>query len=381
MNYENIDRFLLRFFESIQLFLYIILALIVIVFVYIIFSLIKRIINIYSPYKKLSIPNDFMQMVNNLNYNIQDLQNKKAKAKKFEICEISLLFVAVIGLIIGVVSRLFIINKNISDISSIIAIISILLYFIIVFVGKKAKSEYKASYVKQLITNVLDLVDTDLKYSVKNAENYDIGSNVRTYINTTNTIVTHSFLPNDQAESENDYTSSKLDLRRYNKFVSDEFINIEFNGMDIKSRNIRTEVIYRSLLTRSNHFRTLFSGLFVTVNGNNTFNNDYSKISTYNITSDSSGVRKFVVHDINRDKKINSSFFSDEINRYLLHFYDTYGIDYDVSFENDKIYFRFFTQYKLEPNSLNKIDDTQLLYSYFVIFKFIIGFTKKYFNS
>lgn len=128
----------------------------------------------------------------------------------------------------------------------------------------------------------------------------------------------------------------------------------------------------------------IFQGIFATVNCNKS-SGAYIKISKnkLKILNKNSKVemesrefeKNFDVDAVN--KIIAMTILTPDTIEYITDFYNKYKLNFEIIFNGDKIYLRFFTGQMFEPkifgNSMNK----KLLYTYYSILEFVIEITRK----
>jgi len=311
-----------------------------------------------------SIPENFKRLFENISNNsFENLEKSRTKLvflKKATSISLVLLVIGIIVVLIGNID---------SSIPMYIVIFLVLLYTILYILQNKSSLQYNRIYSEELVSNFITLLDTGLKYG-ENTFFQDLSS-VKIYLDTVSPSLSQALYSSNENEVKKEYLSANFNRTYFNRFVSYDLMNFDFDSNNVKMRNI----YLKRRIYGFHNLDILFNGIFTTVNcsfqvGTRT------RVSTLNTNSNNSNdTNKFNVY--NEDELNTSIFLNKEITEILSEFYNTCGINFEISLDKDKIFFKFFTGKKLEPTAFTESTNIELLYTYFCIVKFIIDLTKK----
>lgn len=317
-------------------------------------------------YKFEKLPSDFKDKVSSLAYNENiELRKSRVKVRNLIICQIVSFAIAFISILISAVIS----NENI--IFGIIAFVFTLIAIISMVINIKYKKDYYLVFGENIMPKILKLINNDLQYKSDNISN---NSAIVDILNAYHTKVPDSKISNSYLESKEDYKNAKFDnidiYSRYVNFQVQNFANISFKDNEIKINKVyMSEYVYRSFS------KLIFNGIFVTVKCN-IYLGDYNRIVSNNVINkeNKEGEANFIILN-------NSNHLPTNVLELLSKFYNDYGINYELSYENNKIYFKFYSGDKLNPKPFYNSDNLEQLYLYYGIIKFIIDFTDKISNK
>ena len=329
------------------------IVLLIDLFVIIMFNVIIHIIKKEKYKSKVSIkdiPEEFEDLYRNLyEKHIRLLEIKRLKII-FE-------FIILIGVFIW---GFVIINKYKIDAESLTGILisvgGAIIFIIAVARIMYNNDKYKKYYKNEIIANFIKLLNDKLLYR-------------------------HGDLENSQIEKE--YRIAKFDSKAFNKMHIDDVISgYVFDDIFIKLYNIDVKYIHDS--GDDELVIDKFRGIFSFVKSKTEFNtyikilkNKIKFIDRNNRTQmDSQEFEKYF--DIySQDKILAMRILTSDTMEYLIDFYKKFNLKFEIVFNNDKIYFRFFTGDIFEPRILRKSMNKKDLFIYYSILKFIIDVTKK----
>ena len=239
-----------------------------------------------------------------------------------------------------------------------IIIVGFICFFIAIFFlykNIKYKNQYIGIYKKEIVAKFIELLNNHLVYNPTDISLIEIQSN---------------------------YKMAGFDNKEFNRFYVDDFIkgflgdNIFLNMCDLHIQN-------HTGSGRNSHTEEIFQGLFCKTRCDKNINtvikilkNRIKILKQENRTEmDSQEFEKyFDVYSENR--LIAMQLLTSDIMELLVDFYRKYELEYELVFENNNIYMRFFTGPMFEPKIFGNSMDKKLLYMYFSILKFVLEVTK-----
>lgn len=174
-------------------------------------------------------------------------------------------------------------------------------------------------------------------------------------------ILANEELKDTQKESQNDYDNACFSDMKYARYSSQGLMNIMYQNNNIKIRNVLTEI-------HRHTYQTLYRGVFICVKCDFNLGN-YISISTEQ--NKDNGYRFIVSNEFEKD---NCSLVSNLLLSLFDKFYKESGINFEITYRDNNIYFRFFTDEKLVVSSLDESRIAETLYLYHMIIKFVVDF-------
>lgn len=285
---------------------------------------------------------------------------EKAKLKNKIVLSISITsFISLV--IIGIISS---INSDFGIVgTSVFSVILIIMIIISFYLKINFEKEYKKVFFEIYTPRLLDLINNNIKTNSV--------FNTNDIINIVN--VSKSSSSNSYNESKDDYNNALFYTKKHLFYKSQELINIIYNNNDIKLRSITTEA-YSALGKRK--AEELFNGLFACAKCNYNLGN-YVNISTEQVINRVASSEKYKFIVSNQYNIDNYNLLSYEHLDLIHNFYLNAGINFEITYSNNNIYFRFFTGNNLSPSIRSNSINVNILYKYYLIIKFIIEFIEK----
>lgn len=234
--------------------------------------------------------------------------------------------------------------------------IVLIIFGIVYFATKSASLEYVEIYKTKIISSMVQSLNSNFKY-------------IQT-------------VP-DQQVAKNLYDQSKLFVPYYDSLFADDYIKSYIgNNIPIQIFNIITKRLIYS--TRK---RIGFNGLLIIADIDcNTSNGiivtrrslPYEESYIFVQTTNQEFENNFAIFS---DNKIFATYiFTPDILNFINDFYKLYKLDFEFSFHDKKMYFKFNTGDTFEPNIIGNPINKLSLYTYYYTLDFIIEFVKKISN-
>ena len=327
-----------------MIFLPIIIGFLIIATVYLMVYLPNR-------YKKLDInkvlknynpPEEFNLIYDKLyKEHITKLEKLRMKVKGTTILYNVLFFVLIVGYLL----------QDISPIYALIAIVSAFSIMIVYSKNKKNKQKYAELYKNEIVKNYIKLINEKLSYIPGIQEGESL---------------------------QEEFRKSQIETRKFNTFEYDDYIEGELSeNVYVKMSDINVSNITRDSRGRK-QVEEIFSGIFAVTNCKNNING-HIKVSRERLfknkkqrtTMDSEEFEKNF--DIYSENKILAmQILTSDVMEKLIDFKNKYDFDFEIVFENNYIYLRFFTGKMFEPKIFGNSMDKKLLYVYYCILDFIL---------
>lgn len=299
-----------------------------------------------------NVTEDFEVLYNTLY--TQCLEELEILRKKVRIRQV-IQYILYIALIVGYMfskTKSVIIDSQIDDI---IAILGMLLGFsgiALTYFNVKYTKKYKEEYKQKVISSFVKLVDNKLEL----AEQIDMSL------------------------AKDEYKMANFDTKTYNTFLVSDQIDGYIEQSSIKVWDLNIKKVTGS--TKHKETQEIFQGLFATVKCNNNLegvvkiSKNKQGVSTNKINLDSEIFEEyFDVYSTN--KILTLRILTHDIMEMLVTFHNKYNLDFEIVFNNNKIYLRFSTVDMFEPKVFGSSIHKDLLYTEYVILKFILELTKK----
>lgn len=347
---------------------FMIAALVVItIVVAILIVLIRRLFNDnYVPnvaYEEVSelknkMPDEFEKIYQELyDKNINSLEKKRKKVVWRTILQNIILIWFVYEYMCNEIGRDFLFPGNeYGGMRPLLVIVLLIIYALFVYSNYKYKKQYVLEYKKEIITNFINILNSNLKYTPFVVDEYSV---------------------------QKEYEQASFDKKKFNRFYVDD--HIEGNLDDVTCANmydIHIQNVVRS--GKHTHTEEIYKGIFAISNCNKDIGTmvkiSKNKIKILSnkeqVQMDSEEFEKYF--DVYaEDKIVAMRLLTSDIMEILIDFYKQYGLEFEVVFKGQKIYLRFFTGAMFEPKVFGGSMDKELIFTYYYILQFIIEITRK----
>lgn len=226
--------------------------------------------------------------------------------------------------------------------------------------NNKSEKQYKVMYKEEVLSEFIKLVNDNLKFNNKNINSEMI---------------------------EHTYKIANFDNKSFNIFKTDDYIEGQLEDniyAKMSDLHIQRREVYYDDGKRKERIIEIFQGMFVETECNKDIET-YIKISKNKlkifgqqdrVEMDSQEFEKYF--DIYSENKILAmQLLTSDVMTTLIDFYTRYNMEYEIVIRNNTIYMRFFTGAMFEPKLFGDSMDKKLLFSYYVILKFIVDVTKE----
>ena len=297
-------------------------------------------------------PKEFNELYENLyKNNIQILSKSRNKVLIFNVLVVVVNFIAMIVLI----------TSNI-----LLTILLLTLLLVTSFLYNKYNKEYQILYKNNVIKEFITLLNPNLNYVID-----EFYSNLR--------------YKNPQSKLSpviSAYKVAEFDNKMFNLFSIDDTLSGPLSDdCDICMYDISVKNETGSGKNKS--IKNIFNGIFLTTNVKINFStpikilrNSFNPFGNEKIEMDNSEFENYF-DVIGTDKILAMRILTPEVLDTLLNFYNTYGIDFEISLYENTMYLRLFTGQMFEPAVVGDPMDKKSLYTYFFILQFILELTQK----
>lgn len=300
-----------------------------------------------------NVSSEFSELYERLYTNcIGELEKLRKKVAIRETIQYILYFALIVGYFFGDTNQP-IIDRDVDAVISLVGIGLGILGAILTYFNVKYKKKYAKEYKKKIISEFVKLVDNNLTYQEE--------------------------IDSKLAESE--YKLASFDNKDYNNFeVTDEIVGNVDGKYNIKVWDLGITKITGS--GKSRDVERIFKGMFTVTECNNNLegrvkicknkqSNNENKIKIDSETFE----KYFDVYS--SDKILALRILTHDIMEMLVDFHNKYDLNFEIVLDNNKIYLRFATVDMFEPKVFGSSIKQELLYTEFVILKFILELTKK----
>lgn len=299
-----------------------------------------------------NVTQDFDVLYNTLySQCIEELEGLRKKVMKRQLLQYILYFAFIVGYMFAKTKSVIIDRQT----DEIIAISGIILGFIgigLTYFNLKYTKKYKDTYKQKLISDFVKLVDTNLVLADKV----------------------------DEKLASDEYKVANFDKKTYNRFSVNDHIYGSVEGSVIRVWDLNVKKVTGS--GKYKEIQDIFQGIFATAECTNNIegtvkisrNNQVKSENRINLDSEIFE-RYFDVYSTN--KILALRILTHDIMEMLVDFHNKYNLDFEIVFNNNKTYLRFATVDMFEPKVFSSSIKKELLYTEYIILKFIIDLTKK----
>lgn len=232
-----------------------------------------------------------------------------------------------------------------------------ILYLIFLVKNDKSKKSFSIYYKNNVISNFFELLNSNLTYHKINSYSYN----------------------NIEEGLYNAYKYADFDNKSFNNItITDCIDGILNNNTKFKMCDLKAEKI----IDRNSFVK--FEGLFVCIDTPKNINsyikiknNKSNPLKNSNLVQlDNDSFEKYF--DVYSDNKILAMrILTLDTIEYLLDFYNSYNLKFEIILKNYAIYIRFFTNSVFELDIFGDSTNKSLLYSYYILFEFINKLSQK----
>ena len=282
---------------------------------------------------------------------IGELEVLRKKVRTRQIIQYILYFALLVGYIFSK-TKFVIIDKQTDEIIAITGMMLGVIGIVLTYFNVKYTKNYKQTYKQKIISGFIKLVDEKLV----------LVDNV------------------DEKLASDEYSFADFDRQSYNRFSANDQIYGNIQGNDLKVWDLDIKMI--TVSGKSKEVQDIFQGVFASINCSNNLqgvvkiskNKQFKDLNKINLDSESFE-KYFDVYSTNQILALR--ILTHDIMEMLVAFYNRYNLDFEIVFNNDKIYIRFATVDMFEPRVFGKSIKKELLYTEYVILKFILELIKK----
>lgn len=230
---------------------------------------------------------------------------------------------------------------------------------LLIIVGKRER-KYVSIYKKEVLSNFIKLVDSNLEYETENIFSDGI------ILDYENANFSNEYF---DIYSVDDYISGSINNEIYTQMSDIHLQRREEYHSDGETQEDIIEV-FQGIYSKTQCSKDIKSSIKILKNQFKFFNRNAR------VEMDSQEFEKYF--DIYSDDKILAMrLLTSDVMATLIDFYNTYNIIYEIVINDSEIHMRFFTGPMFEPKIFGNSMDKKLLLEYFYILKFVVDVTKE----